>query len=98
MPGTTPSAVITATTLNALMPATLKGIAYLTGAMAMGTGSCEWSPYSTGVEWSPVMQTVKDPLPSDSACHRRFTSCPTIASTTSKYPTYARAHPQYRLH
>lgn len=25
-----------------------------TWAMAKGTGSCEWSPNSTGVEWSPV--------------------------------------------
>jgi hypothetical protein len=32
----------------------LRRTTWRTWAMAKGTGSCEWSPNSTGVEWSPV--------------------------------------------
>ena len=90
MPGSTSTSVTKAGDLNRTAYLCTNGQANLMWAMARGTGSCEWSPYSTGVEWSPVMQIVKGPLPSVSACHSCFTSCPTIASTTSRYPTCAK--------
>jgi hypothetical protein len=68
-------------------------------AMQKGTGSWEWSPNETGVEWSPVMTSVKTarrPPPCNgpaaaalgrasgrSASHSRLTICPSIRSTAS---------------
>ena len=61
---------------------------YLTWAAANGTGSCEWSPKMTGVEWSPVTTMLYERLPFSSALLSPAANCLTISSAASKYFTY----------
>lgn len=58
--------------------------------MANGTGSKLWSPYSTGVEWSPVTQRKYWNFPLDSACQRSLASWPKARSTASNALTFKR--------
>ena len=60
---------------------------HLTGAMLKGTGSWEWSPYSTGVEWSPVTTTKYCSALLVGALYKRLMSCPIMRSTASRNPT-----------
>ncbi len=57
------------------------------GEMLKGTGSWEWSPYSTGVEWSPVTaMKVESALLLD-AEWMRLMSWPSIRSVALRKPT-----------